>query len=76
MTSEYIFDYQLSSEENTRYNALATDVVTTMQEHMTKFMTGDEELTEESWQDFQDTLKSLGMDEMQEIVQTAFDRGQ
>ena len=76
MTSEYIFNYQLTSEESTRYNALATDVVTTMQEHMTKFMTGDEALTEESWQSFQDTLKSLGMDEMQEIVQAAFDRGQ
>lgn len=75
MTSEYIFNYQLTSEESTRYNALATDVVTTMQEHMTKFMTGDEALTEESWQSFQDTLKSLGMDEMQEIVQTAYDRG-
>lgn len=74
MTSEYVCEYKLNSEENAAYNALATDIVTTIQEHMTKFMTGDMELNEESWQTFQDTLESLGLEEMRQIVQGAFDR--
>ena len=74
MTSEYICNYQMTTEEATRYNAIATDVMTVIQEYMTKFMTGDMELSEDSWQAFQDKLESLGIDEMREIVQTAFDR--
>lgn len=74
MTSEYICNYQMTTEESTRYNAIATDVMTVIQEYMTKFMTGDMELSEDSWQAFQDKLESLGIDEMREIVQTAFDR--
>ena len=49
-------------------------VVSVVQEYMTKFMTGDMELSEDSWQAFQEKLASLGIDEMCEIVQTAFDR--
>jgi putative aldouronate transport system substrate-binding protein len=74
MTSEYIASYTLNTDETSAYNALATDVVTVLQEYMTKFMTGDMELTEESWQSFQDKLASLGLEEMREIVQTAYDR--
>ena len=74
MTSEYICTYQMTTEETTRYNALSTDVMTVVQEHMTKFMTGDMELTEETWQAFQDKLETLGISEMQEIVQRAYDR--
>lgn len=74
MTSEYICNYQMTTEETTRYNAIATDVMTVIQEYMTKFMTGDMELSEDSWQAFQDKLTSLGIDEMRDIVQTAFDR--
>lgn len=74
ITSEYICEYKLNSEENAAYNALATDIATTIQEHMTKFMTGDMELNEQTWQEFQDTLESLGLEEMRQIVQGAFDR--
>ncbi len=64
----------MTTEETTSYNALSTDVMTVVQEYMTKFMTGDMELTEDTWQAFQDKLESLGIGEMQEIVQTAFER--
>lgn len=74
MTSEYVADYTLNSEETAAYNALTTDIITTMQEHMTKFMTGDIELTEQSWAEFQQLLTDLGIDEMRNIVQAAFDR--
>lgn len=74
MTSEYICNYTLDIDETTEYNSYATDMITTIQEYMTKFMTGDMDLTEQSWQDFQDKLDSLGLGRMQEIVQGAFDR--
>ena len=74
MTSEYIVNYSLDTDELAEYNAIATDVVTTIQEYMTKFMTGDMELTEQSWADFQQKLVDLGIDDMRQIVQDAFDR--
>lgn len=74
MTSEYVADYSLDADETAAYNALATDVVTTIQEYMTKFMTGDMDLTEDIWAEFQQKIQDLGLDEMQEIVQGAYDR--
>lgn len=74
MTSEYVATYSMTADETAAYNAIATDVVTTVQEYMTKFMTGDMELNEASWADFQQKLVDLGIEDMQEIVQGAFDR--
>lgn len=74
ITSEYVTNYTMTQEETTAYNALATDLATTVQEYMTKFMTGDMELSEQTWADFQAKLESLGLGEMQEIVQGAYDR--
>lgn len=74
MTSEYIANYDMDTEELEAYNALATDVATTIQEYITKFMTGDIELTEETYAAFLDKLNELGLAEMQEISQGAYDR--
>lgn len=74
MTSEYILDYQLDTEHLEEYNKYATDVVTTIQERMTNFMTGGVELTEQSWQTFQNELQSLGLNKMRELVQSAYDQ--
>ena len=74
MTSEYVATYSMTSEETEQVNAIATDLSTTLTEGLTKFMTGDRELSPEAWQSFQDDLKALGLDDMTEIVQTAFDR--
>lgn len=74
ITSEYVTNYTMTQEETTAYNALATDLATTVQEYMTKFMTGDMDLNEQTWADFQAKLESLGLGEMQEIVQGAYDR--
>ena len=74
MTSEYVATYSMTSEETEAFNAIATDLSTTLTEGLTKFMTGDRALSPEAWQSFQDELKALGLDDMTEIVQTAFDR--
>ena len=74
MTSEYVATYSMTSEETTAFNAIATDLSTTLVEGMTKFITGDRELSPEAWADFQDELKALGLDEITEIVQGAYDR--
>lgn len=76
ITGEYIADYKMTMEESEAYSALATDITTTIQEYMTKFMTGSMELTEETWADFQEILIDMGLEEMREIVQTAYDRTQ
>ena len=74
MTSEYVANYSMTSEETTEFNRIATDLSTTLVEGMTKFMTGDRDLSPETWEDFQNDLKALGLDDMTEIVQQAYDR--
>ena len=74
MTSEYVATYSMTSEETEAFNAIATDLSTTLTEGLTQFMTGERELSPEAWQSFQDDLKALGLDDMTEIVQGAYDR--
>lgn len=76
MTSEYVCNYQLDTDANEEYNKYATDVVSTIQENMTKFINGDQDLTQENWDAFQQRLKDLGIDKMQELVQEAYDNAQ
>ena len=72
MTSEYVCTYTLTQEETQKYNQMASDVITTMAENLTKFAIGDRDISE--WEDFLGTLDSLGLEDLTAIVQTAFDR--
>ena len=72
ITGEYVVNVKLTTEETTRYNALATDVTTTIAENASKFIIGD--LPLEDWDAFIESMYDLGLDEMTEIYQAAYDR--
>lgn len=72
ISGEYIVNVKLTTEETTQYNALATDVTTTIAENASKFIMGD--LPLEDWSSFIDSLYDMGLNEMTEIYQAAYDR--
>lgn len=72
ITGEYVVNVKLTTEETTQYNALATDVTTTIAENASKFIMGD--LPMEDWNNFVDSLYDMGLNEMTEIYQAAYDR--
>lgn len=72
ITGEYVVNVKLTTEETTQYNALATDVTTTIAENASKFIMGD--LPLEDWDSFIDSLYDMGLSEMTEIYQAAYDR--
>lgn len=72
MTSEYFNDATLNSEETAEYNTYLTDVTTAIRENLSKFITGDLDLSE--WDGFIDQLETLGLSKMQQIMQGAYDR--
>ena len=64
----------LTSDESAVYSQYIGDVTTYIEEMTLKFITGAEELTEESFAEYQTTLESLGVLECIEVYQSAYDR--
>ena len=63
----------LTSEENTRYSKILTDVDTYMKEMTNNFIMGAVSI-DEQWDTYVDTLKGMGIDEAIAIQQAAYDR--
>lgn len=64
----------LNESENEEYAGISSDVTTYASETIMKFLMGQAELTEETFADFQDTVRSMGGERMEEIYQGAYER--
>lgn len=64
----------LTTEESAEYANVSSDVETYMDSTILSFITGGEPLTEESYQAFVDRCVSMGLDKMDKIYQSAYDR--
>lgn len=64
----------LTDDELTTYNGYATDLETYAKGMILKFILGDEPLS--NYQEFLDTCMDMGLQEMTDLYQTAYDRAQ
>ncbi|RKN85179.1 extracellular solute-binding protein [Paenibacillus ginsengarvi] len=65
-------DVYFSNEEQKRLNVVKTDIKTYVDQMEAKFIVGQEPLTK--WDDYVNTIKKMGLDEMLKIYQDAYDR--
>ena len=63
----------LTEEQQTRVDELIVQIAKYAEYQMVWFVVGDVELNDETWADFCEQVKSLGVDEMVQIWQTAAD---
>ena len=64
----------LTAEESEEYAALYSDISTYASSEIMKFVIGQSELTEESFQTVQDTIIEMGGERMEELYQGAYER--
>ena len=62
----------MTTEEDERYTALISDLSTYMAEHVLKFATGEEDMSQ--YESFVSTLYDMGMQEAIDLKQAAYDR--
>lgn len=72
ITSEYINDGTLTTEESSIYNVILSDIATATRQKLSLFIAGDLDLSE--WEAFNEQLYSLGLDMLREMLQVAYDR--
>ena len=63
-----------TTDEQTEYADVSADISTYREEMEWKFITGNAELTEESWQEYVDTMYNMGLQTLIDLYQTAYDR--
>jgi len=63
-----------TAEEGEALGTKATDIDTYFTEFCAKVITGEYELNDESWTEFQNQLTVMGLDEVIELKQAAYDR--
>lgn len=64
----------LTSEESSEYASTYNDISTYVTEFKTKVISGATTLTDDTWTEYVDQLKSMGLDRCIEIKQAALDR--
>ena len=64
----------MTVEEGEAMGTMATDIDTYVDEFCVKVIAGEQELNDESWNNFQEQLTKMGMDEVIAIQQAAYDR--
>jgi putative aldouronate transport system substrate-binding protein len=64
----------LNEEENEEYASISSDVTTYAATEIMKFVMGQEDLNEDTFQAFQDTIISMGGERMEELYQQAYER--
>ncbi len=64
----------LTTEEQLEYNSYATDLETYASTEVMRFIIGERDLS--TYDDFLETLYTMGLQEMTDIYQTAYDRAQ
>ena len=63
----------LTTEEQDSITNSVSDICTYVEEHLLKYMTAAEDLTDETWDAFIDVLYSLGLQECLDLYQNAYD---
>jgi len=64
----------LTTDESSEYSNIATTVYTYATEQILKWMIGEEELTDESWDAYVAQCDSMDLPRCTEIYQTVYDR--
>ncbi len=64
----------LTSEESDIYTRTMSDIVTYASEQVLSFVLGNAQLTTDSWAEFGNTLKNMGIEDCIDIYQSAYDR--
>ena len=64
----------LTTDESAEYSNIAVGVYTYATEQALKWMTGEAELTDESWNAYVDQCNAMGVEDAVEIYQTVYDR--
>lgn len=64
----------LNAEELTDASAISSDLDTYVETQILSFITGQDELNDESWDQFQETLNNMGIDSLVSYYQAAYDR--
>ena len=64
----------LTTDENAEYANIATTVYTYASEQVLKWMTGEAELTDESWNAYVDQCNAMELERCVEIYQDVYDR--
>lgn len=64
----------LNAEELTDAAAISSDLDTYVETQILSFITGQDELNDESWDQFQETLNNMGIDSLVSYYQAAYDR--
>ena len=62
----------LTADETTEYQAIYSDIQTTIEENLTKFAVGERSMDE--WDSFVEEIKSMGIDDCIAIKQAAVER--
>lgn len=63
----------LTADETAAFNGIFTDVNTYVQQSVLAFITGDMDI-ETQWDEFQSTLKDMGIDDAFDLKKTAYKR--
>lgn len=66
----------LTADESSRTSSIYTQMIDYINSMVPKFIMGTEELTEESFKEYQEQLESYGLSEYMELNQAAYDRYQ
>lgn len=64
----------LTPEENDEVSRIKTDLETYVIESEAQFITGRRELNDNTWNEYIETLKGIGVERFEEIYQAAYDR--
>ena len=63
-----------TEDESAQVTTLVTEISTYATEAILKWVVSEAELTDESWAQFQSTLIDMGIEDVMEIYQDAYDR--
>ena len=65
-----------TAEESEDMTAVNVDIYTTVRTEISRFMMGEQELNDETWQAYVDKIEAMGLAELQEYYETAYARYQ
>jgi len=64
----------LTTDESSEYTLIVSDICSFVDEQSLKWMVGEEELTDEAWNEYVAQVESMNLGRAVEIYQTAYDR--
>ena len=65
-----------TAEESEDMSAVNIDIYTTVRTEISRFMMGERELNDQTWQEYVDQIEAMGLADLQEFYETAYARYQ